>query len=429
MFQFDAQPLENARTLLVGVETYDQDTRTTAELLVELAELADTYGVDVVDSCVVKLNRPNARLLIGSGKADEIIASCHAQDINVIIFDDCLSPAQQRNWESLAEIHVIDRQEVILGIFGNRASTQEAKLQIELAQSEYMLPRLKRAWTHLDRQKGGVGLRGGEGEKQIEIDGRLVRTRIAKLKRDLKGVRRRRAEQRKKRERMPVPNSAIVGYTNAGKSSLLNHLTHSNVFVEDKLFATLDPTTRRIDLPNRQPLLLTDTVGFVRKLPHNLVDAFKATLEETVNSEFLLHVIDASSPAVDEHYQTTLEVLKEIGADEHEAITVFNKVDLLSHPYERSRLRRRYPDAVFISAITGNGVEELLEAMAKILDRKSQVVQLCLPTDKYDIVAQLHRVGAVQEKRYEHDGIHISAAIPANRTSEFAQYIVDPQSA
>jgi len=429
MFLFDEVPQEHNRAMLVGLETARQDAKTTQELLVELTELTTTYGVDVGGVISVRLNRPNARFLIGSGKADEIVAKCHADDIDVIIFDDILSPAQQRNWEKLSKMRVIDRQEVILGIFGNRASTQEAMLQIELAQSEYMLPRLKRAWTHLGRQRGGVGVRGGEGEKQIEIDSRLVRTRISKLKSDLKAVRRRRAEQRKKRQRIPVPNSAIVGYTNAGKSSLLNYLTKAEVLVEDKLFATLDPTTRRVELPNGQALLLTDTVGFVRKLPHDLVEAFKATLEEAADSEFLLLVLDASSPSVDIHYATTCEVLREIGVVDHEAIIVFNKVDLLSEPYERSRLRRRYPDAVFISAQTGVGIDELLAEMSKILDRKSTVMHLRLPSAAYQLVAQLHRLALVQDLRYEEDGIYITAAVPSNRCHEFESYVIEPQPA
>ena len=427
MFLFDEAPQEHNRAMLVGVETAGQDARTTQELLVELAELTMTYGVDVAGVISVRLKRPNPQFLIGSGKVDEIVAKCRAADVDVIIFDDTLSPAQQRNWEKLSEMRVIDRQEVILGIFGNRASTQEAMLQIELAQSEYMLPRLKRAWTHLGRQRGGVGVRGGEGEKQIEIDSRLIRTRISKLKSELKAVRRRRAEQRKKRQRVPVPNSAIVGYTNAGKSSLLNLLTNAEVLVEDKLFATLDPTTRRVELPNRQTLLLTDTVGFVRKLPHDLVEAFEATLEEAVDSEFLLLVLDASSPSVDVHYETTREVLKEIGIVDHEAIIVFNKVDLLSEPYEQSRLRRRYPDAVFISARTGFGIDTLLAEMVKILDRKSTVMHLRLPSTAYRLVAQLHRLAAVQDVRYEDDGIYVNAIVPGNRCHEFKGYVIEPQ--
>jgi GTP-binding protein HflX len=429
MFLFDEVPQEHNRAMLIGVETARQDAKTTQELLLELTELTTTYGVDVACVISVRLNRPNPRLLIGSGKADEIVEKCHAADVDVIIFDDMLSPAQQRNWEKLSEMRVIDRQEVILGIFGNRASTQEAMLQIELAQSEYMLPRLKRAWTHLGRQRGGVGVRGGEGEKQIEIDSRLVRTRISKLKSELKAVRRRRAEQRKKRQRVPVPNSAIVGYTNAGKSSLLNHLTNAGVLVEDKLFATLDPTTRRVELPNRQTLLLTDTVGFIRKLPHDLVEAFKATLEEAVDSEFLLLVLDASSPSVDVHYETTREVLKEIGVVDQETIIVFNKVDLLSEPYERSRLLRRYPDALFISARTGLGIDELLAEMTKILDRKLTVMYLRLPSAAHQLVAQLHRLAVVQDLRYENDGIYITAAVPSHRRHEFEAYVIEPQPA
>lgn len=412
----------NERAMLLGIKTEEQNDQDTEDLLVELAELTETFGARVIDRCIVRLDKPNPRYLIGNGKASEVARRCRQQQIDVLIFDDSLSPSQQRNWEKLAKLRVIDRQEVILDIFCTRASTQEAVLQVSLAQAEYLLPRLKRAWTHLSRQRGGVGLRGGEGEAQIEVDARLVRDRITKLRRDLVNVRKRRAEQRKKRQKKPVPNAAIVGYTNAGKSSLLNVLSDADVFVEDKLFATLDPTTRRIRLQNNQTLLLTDTVGFVRKLPHNLVEAFKSTLEEAAVGDFLVHVLDASAPAVDEHVKTTERVLEEIGAGCKEIITVFNKVDLLTAPYMRARLRRRYPDAVFISTKTGKGLADLMARMREIVDDNLETMDLRIPQSKYDLVALLHRTSHVLSERYEDDAIYVRAAVPPDSRTDFQPY-------
>ncbi len=417
------------RALLVGIRQGRQEEQEVEEYLNELAALADTLGVKVAGRRIVRVSRPSPRLLMGSGNADEIASYCREHKIELVIFDEPLSPAQQRNWEKLTKLVVIDRQEVILDIFAARASTREAELQIELAQAEYQLPRLKRAWTHLNRQEGRVGIRAGEGEKQIEIDSRLLRRRIAKLKKELVQVRRRRAEQRKKRQKVPVPNAAIVGYTNAGKSCLFNRLTDSSVLVEDKLFATLDPTTRRLVLPNNQTLLLTDTVGFVRKLPHDLVEAFKATLEEAAIADYLIHVVDASSPQAIEHYQTTLEVLGEIGAGDRETITVFNKIDLLERDYLRYRLRRRFPDAVFISARTGEGLDELVELAQKLVEEAMSEVRLCIPPHKYDLVAWLHRTSRVISETHEGDAIYVTAAVRGKHKGNLRPYEIEPAAA
>src|SRR6188474_872787 len=301
------------RALLVGAYTEPNGRDEATSLLAELEELVDTLGIPVVDRLLVHHREQHARLLIGTGKAEEIVARAKEQKLDVIVFDNELTPSQQRNWEALSGVAVIDRQEVILDIFARRAQTREARLQIELAQLEYSLPRLTRAWGHLVRQGGGIGARG-EGETQLEQDKRRIRNAIDRCKRELEQVRASRATQRKDRKRTPVPNCAIVGYTNSGKSSLLRRLTGAKVLVEDKLFATLDTTTRKVALPNKQPLLLTDTVGFVRKLPHRLVEAFNATLEEAVVADFLIHVLDASQPAVLEFYQTTKRVLAELGS-------------------------------------------------------------------------------------------------------------------
>jgi len=288
MFEIKAKDKMVERALLVGAYL-DADKKADAQsLLAELEELVDTLGIPVVKRMLVHHREQHPRYLIGSGKAQEIVDLAKKLECDVLVFDNELSPSQQRNWEELAGMTVADRHEIILDIFGARAQTREARIQVDLARMEYSLPRLTRAWSHLGQQGGGIGAKG-EGESQLEQDKRKIRLQIDRLKRELETVRRARATQRKDRKRAPVPNAAIVGYTNAGKSSLLRRLTGADVLIENKLFATLDTTTRKIALPNKQPLLLTDTVGFVRKLPHQLVEAFNATLEEAAFSDFLIH--------------------------------------------------------------------------------------------------------------------------------------------
>ncbi len=314
---------------------------------------------------------------------------------------------------------------VILDIFNGRARTNEARLQVELARMEYSLPRLARLWGHLSRQQGG-GLGGkGEGESQLEIDRRLVRRRIDTVKAELAEVRSRRATQRKQRERTPVPHAAIVGYTNAGKSSLLKKLTGADVFVEDKLFATLDPTTRRIDLPGGQPLLLTDTVGFVRKLPHRLVEAFKSTLEEALLSDFLVHLLDVNQPEIFAFHKTTMDVLAELGAQDKRILTVFNKIDLLG-PDDPiiTGLRRHFPDALFISTRTGAGLDELLHRMADQLSGRVETVALLLPPERGDLLSSLHRAGHVVSTEYTDAGTHVRASVPIKLLASLAPYRV-----
>ena len=418
-------PRKVERSFLVGVQFPEVDDAHMEEMLDELEELSTTLGVAVVGRQSVRLRKPQSRLLTGSGKAREICAHAKECGADVILFDEQLTPAQQRNWERLAGIAVIDRQEVILDIFAQRANTREAVLQVTLAQAEYELPRLKRRWTHLSRQrgmKGGLGLRG-EGEQQIEVDYRLVQRRIAFLKSQIEGVRKQRQVQRSRRLKKPVPTASIIGYTNAGKSSLLNALTESHVLTEDKLFATLDPTVRRIVLPNRQELLLTDTVGFIRKLPHLLVEAFKATLEEALVADFLIEVIDVSSRQIDEHHRTTRDVLKEIGADDKFVITVFNKIDCVDDRLTLRRLRRHYPDAVFMSARTGEGLDSLMQRLADELDRKLQHLDLVVPHDRYDIVAKLHRTSHIIEKEHTDSGVTITATVPDNVRGDIEEFV------
>jgi GTP-binding protein HflX len=418
-------PRKVERAFLVGVQFPEQTTEEAEVLLAELAELSDTLGVQVVGRQVARIRKPQSRYLVGEGKAEELLAAAVDVEADVIIFDDYLTPSQQRNWEALGELAVIDRQEVILDIFGQRAQTSEAALQVELARANYTLPRLRRRWTHLHRQRGAAGGLGGrgEGEQQIEVDSRMVRRRIARLKTQLEEVRKHRRTQRSKRLRRPVPVAAIVGYTNAGKSSLLNTMTHAKVLAEDKLFATLDPTVRRVELPNNQPLLLADTVGFIRKLPHLLVEAFKSTLEETALADLLVEVVDITSQAIDDEQKTTREVLAELGADDKPMITVFNKVDLLDDPLRLRRLQRRHPDALFVSARTGQGLEALAERLAEAVSRNLQQLDLLIPHSRYDLLARLHSAGAVLNEAYEEDGVHVTASVPPDLRAAVAEFV------
>jgi GTP-binding protein HflX len=399
MFEIKDRPKMVTRALLVNAFTKTEEKTEAASLLEELGELVDTLGIPVVDRMLVHHRQTHAKLLIGSGKAEEIAELVKEKSIDVIIFDNELTPAQQRNWETLTGVLVIDRQEVILDIFGKRAQTREARLQVDLARMEYSLPRLTRAWSHLGGQGGGIGGKG-EGESQLEQDKRKIRGQILRLKRELLAVHAERATQRKARKREPVPNAAIVGYTNAGKSSLLRLLTGADVLVEDKLFATLDTTTRKIALPNKQPLLLTDTVGFVRKLPHRLIEAFNATLEEAVMANFLVHLLDASQPEVMEFYNTTRKVLAELGADEKRIQIVFNKIDRLEDPAVIPSLRHHFPGALFISVKTGAGIPELIARLSDFVSEDETTVDLQIPQSRSDLIARLHREATVLSTEY-----------------------------
>ncbi len=411
MFEIKRREKMVERALLVGAHTDPSERVDAEDLLNELGELVRTLGVPIVGKQLVQIREPQARYLLGSGKAEEICEHARSLGCDVIIFDNELTPAQQRNWENLAKVTVIDRQEIILDIFGARAQTREAKIQVDLARMTYSLPRLTRAWGHLGKQGGGIGSKG-EGESQLEQDKRKIRGQMDRLKRDLVEVRRNRANQRKDRKRAPVPNAAIVGYTNAGKSSLLRRLTGADVLVEDALFATLDTTTRKIDLPNKRPLLLTDTVGFIRKLPHQLVESFNATLEEAVMADFLVHLLDASHPRVLEFHGTTMKVLSELGADTKKTLTVFNKIDRVEDPMTRAMLRNAHPDALFVSVHTGEGLDQLVGKLAELVGGDSREILLRLPHDRTDLIARLHREGVVHDTEYETDFITIRAEVP-----------------
>ncbi|MGB1127256.1 MAG: GTPase HflX [Opitutales bacterium] len=427
MHDVKEKPRMVERAMLIGITLPGEDERTTRGLLDELRELVTTLEIGIAHERELAIRKPQAKFLVGSGKAEELIDEAKSRECDVIIFDNELTPAQQRNWEQAADdkILVIDRQEVILDIFGKRAQTKEAVLQVELARLEYNLPRLKSAWTHLSRQRGGGAMQRDAGETQLELDQRMVRTQISRVKRELESVIQHREVQRKKRMTVPVPTCAIVGYTNAGKSSLLNKLTNSDILAEDKLFATLDPTSRRCPLPSGQPLVVTDTVGFVRNLPHRLVDAFKATLEEAIVSNFLIHVLDVNSPDVEAHAQTTLNVLGELGAKEKKMITVFNKIDALWDESTRHELSIRFPHAHFISAHTGEGLEPLLDKMEAIIEEDFAQLKLLIPHDRYDIVARLHREGGVRREEVGDEGIYITGSVPDRLMSLVAPFVVN----
>ena len=405
------------RAFLVGIQTHEMAPGEAAELLAELEELVQNLRIEVVHKELVNLRQPTPATLIGSGKTEEIIEAAKAAEADLIVIDESLSPAQQRNWEKLSGMAVIDREEVILDIFADRASTREAVLQVALARMEYSLPRLTRAWTHLSRQRGKGGM-GGEGETQLEQDRRLVNDRIVKLKRELAEVRKQRGVQRHKRQRVPVPTAAIVGYTNAGKSSLLNSLTGASVLAEDKLFATLDPTTRQLLLRGNQKLLVTDTVGFIRRLPHGLVEAFKATLEEAIVADFLIHVLDVTAPNVAAHHATTLGVLGELGADAKRMLTVFNKVDAADEA-QLMRARALAPDAIFVSAKTGEGLAGLEDQCLELIADAFGQMKLLIPHARYDLIARAHQIGHVQSEEQRDDGVFLHVRIPPNQQAAF----------
>lgn len=423
---FEIKPREKMveRAVLVGAYMDATGREEAEDLLQELAELVQTLGIPVIERILVHHREAHARLLLGTGKADEIADRVKEIGADVVIFDNELTPAQQRNWEELTKVTVIDRHEVILDIFGTRAQTREARIQVDLARMSYSLPRLTRAWSHLGKQGGGIGSKG-EGESQLEQDKRKIRGQMDGLRRELQQVRRSRATQRKDRKRTPVPNAAIVGYTNAGKSSLLRRLTGADVLVEDKLFATLDTTTRKIALPNKQPLLLTDTVGFVRKLPHQLVESFNATLEEAALSDFLIHVLDASHPKVMEFYNTTMHVLGELGADTKQMLVVFNKMDKVEDPSTRIVLRRHFPNAIFVSVHSGEGMDDLIERIGGFVDQDTVTVQLSLPVERAELLARIHREGRVYSTEYDDTIVRVHATVSRRTANDLLEFTSD----
>lgn len=410
------------RVFLVGLELKSRSAPDLDDSLGELSQLAETAGAEVVGNGRQRLESPQPATFIGKGKADEFAQLCRGQDVDTVIFDDELSPAQSRNLERVFECKVLDRTALILDIFAQRARTREGKLQVELAQLQHLLPRLTRFWGHLSRQKGGIGMRG-DGETQLETDRRRVQDRIARIARDLDEVRQHRSTQRAGRLRRPWPLASIVGYTNAGKSTLLNRLTGAGVMTEDQLFSTLDPTTRRLRLPTNQNLYLSDTVGFIRKLPHSLVEAFKATLEEVVQADLLIHVVDASHPQAAEQLQAVNRVLEEIEADGKPTLMVFNKIDRLESRESVRQLLEQHPHAVAASAQTGEGLDGFLAELGTVLRPLREFVELRVPHGEAAVIARLHSVAQVVERNYEGEVACFKARVPPHYLREFQRYL------
>ena len=421
----DTLSLKCESSLLIGIQDERESFETAQSHLKELSSLADTMGIPAVETMMVRLRQTNARYLIGTGKMEEIQETALDCRADLIIFDYDLSPSQQRNLERDMNITVIDREEVILDIFAERASTREAVLQVALARMQYSLPRLTRAWTHLSRQRGGAKGNRGKGETQLESDRRMVLNKISSLKKELAQVRKNRETQRKKRRARPVPTLSIVGYTNAGKSSILNLMTNADVLVEDKLFATLDPTSRRIVLHGGREIVITDTVGFIRKLPHRLIEAFKSTLEEAVLSDAIIHVIDVSNPEWRHQRQVTEEVLAELGAGDKPVLLVFNKIDKLDDPegFRHFLDREEFP-VVLISARTGQGREELEDGLNRILEAELPVKTLLIPPDKWDIVAYVRRNSVVVNESYQDEGIRLEVVLSEKDQRILKEYTI-----
>ena len=388
----------------------------------ELLDLARTAGVNPVATCMIKRREIHPAYYIGTGKVEELSWLCQCNESKLVIFDADLSPAQMKNLEKKLEVKIVDRTGLILEIFAQRARSKEGKLQVELAQLEYLMPRLTNLWSHLSRQHGGVGTRG-PGEKQIEMDRRQVQGRIRRLNELLKNVKKQRATQRKRRQHSDIPVIAIVGYTNAGKSTFLRSLTNADVLVEDKLFATLDPTTRMYQFPSGEQFLFVDTVGFIRNIPHGLVESFKATLEETHQADVLLHIADASAPDLASQIEAVHSVLKELDSDDNPQLLVLNKIDLLSHRAKKE-VEEKYPEAAFISAQFKYGITDLFAKLKEKITFKRKRTKLRLPPHKSQLLSKLHEQGKVLATEYLDDAILVEAFVPESLMAATRKYKV-----
>ena len=405
------------RAFLVGIDDPRNGRWPISRSLAELGALAETAGATVVGSAFQRRADPDPVWYLGKGRAAELVTEKAAHDFNVLIADDELNANQQRSLERLLDCKVIDRSALIIDIFARHARTREGRLQVELAALEYHLPRLTRMWTHLSRTGGGIGTRG-PGESQLETDRRLIREKIKKVRADLEEVKRHRATSARRRDRDEVASVALVGYTNAGKSTLLNALAGADVYAADMLFATLDPTTRQVALPSGLRVVVSDTVGFINKLPHDLVEAFRATLEEVVRADLLLEVVDASDPAFLDQQRAVQEVLDQLGAGGKPRITVFNKIDLLDADL-RAEPMPASPQAVFVSAASGEGLDELVSRIADALRLQMVSVDALVPYERGELVARARSTGDVREE-YENGGIRVSGHLPAAVASEVA---------
>ncbi|UCH60292.1 MAG: GTPase HflX [Anaerolineales bacterium] len=424
------------RAFLVGVELRGQENLLALDdSLSELALLSETAGLQVVGNAQQKLDHPHSQTYIGSGKVEEVQALVEELQADVVIFDDELSPRHLRELEKVFknDVRILDRTALILDIFAQHAATREGALQVELAQYEYRLPRLTRAWTHLARQAGGgggraggvggVGLRG-PGETQLEVDRRDIRRRISYLKADLEKVRTHRQQYRARRKRSQIPIIALVGYTNAGKSTLLNYLASADVYVADQLFATLDPTTRRVELPGGNQALFTDTVGFIQKLPTALVAAFRATLEEIAEADLLLHIVDITHPNSQAQAQAVYQTLEEIEADHVPIITVLNKIDLLTDPEKARQSVEKFPNATAISALTGIGIQDLLKLINDQLYESLKQIVVRLPYQEGGLIATFHNFGQVERIEQTHQGVLIQGRIPGRFLARYKPFII-----
>jgi GTP-binding protein HflX len=428
MIETEEQP---KRALLVGIRDNKSSREESESLAAELAGLAETLGLNICGQEMVHIRENHSRYGMGTGKAQEITDKAAEIQADCLVFDRDISPSQQRNWEKLSGIAAVDRQELIIQIFSSRAKTREAELQVALAELSYSLPRLSHKYIDLSRQRGGRYGTKGSGETKLETERRLVLRRIQQFREELAEVRKQRDIQRNRRDRSAIPACALVGYTNAGKSSLLNALTlegspggkSAGVFTEDKLFATLDPTIRRIEPDRGRPLLVVDTVGFIRRLPHDLVDAFRATLEEVSRADILIHVLDASDSGADRYYETTLGVLRDLGAEKTPTVVALNKADRLA-PDAQEDLQARYPGAILVSARDRRGLGELLERLELL--SAGTALRFRFPPNRHDLAALLHREAAVLSEAYDEEGILMEARVEPRLAETLREFAVSP---
>jgi len=408
------------KAILAALDTGEADLSYDFE---ELGALARTAGAEPVAEFTQKRAEPNIATYFGKGRAQELYALVQHHEADVVIVNDELTPTQLRNLGEVVNTRLVDRTQLILDIFASRAHTREGKLQVELARLNYLLPRISSQYTEFERQQGGFGIRGGAGETKTEQDRRLIRSRISELEEELTEVRRQRGEQRRGRQRLPFPTASLVGYTSAGKSTLMNVLSGSEVLVDAMLFATLDPTTRRVVLPNGWAILVTDTVGFLQRLPHGLVAAFRATLEEVNESDILIHVVDVSHPQFETQMQSTLDVLAEIGAEGKPMVTAFNKADLASDAYRLRQLVANTPNSAYISALKRDGLQQLLNTVSHVVESLLVAVEAHLPYERGDLLTQCYERGKVEDVEYLPDHIRVRARVTrdlAGRLERFA---------
>jgi len=407
------------RAILVSLDLDSEDTDRAA--MDELKELTYTSGAEIVGEFHQRRQRPDIAYFLGHGKAEELFAEVNAVDADVVIANKDLSPTQQRNLEDIVQVRVIDRTQLILDIFAQRAHTREGKLQVELAQLNYLLPRLTGTGTALSRLGGGIGTRG-PGETKLESDRQRIRKRIADMKEELEEVRRHRHIQKQARRRLPFPTAALVGYTSSGKSTLLNTLSGSEVLVDRKLFATLDPTTRRVVLPDGWAVLVTDTVGFIRDLPHHLIAAFRATLEEVTEADFLIHVVDAGHPQMEAHIEAVHHVLQELNADDKAMVTVFNKSDLVADQYVLRKLVAETPESVYISALMREGMRHFMALLSRTLQSLLVHMTLEIPYERSDLVSLCYESGRVLSAEYTTEHILVQAEVSQDIAGRLRSY-------